>query len=98
MLPFLGIEKVADTGSGSFMIVPPGFGHHSKFVLAGVNLLTRARARNPANVVFLLSPHSKDFGNFVRVLCLSKCCGEKIENFRYPGSFQVAIISFNPQL
>ena len=41
----------------SFIVIPPGFGHHSKFFLTGIHLLTGAY--NPANVRFLLAPHSK---------------------------------------
>ena len=39
------------------MVVPPGFGHHSKFFLTGIHVLTGAD--NPANFRFLLAPHSK---------------------------------------
>ena len=61
---------------------------------------TDTRAHNPAHGFFFwchLIPRSV-CGNFLRVLCLSKCCGEKIVFFRYPDGFQVAILRVILQL
>ena len=75
-----GIKKVPGAVSDSFIVIPPGFGHHSKFFLTGIHVLTGAD--NPANVRFLLAPHSK-----FSVSCLPKRFGGKIGYFSIPRRF-----------